>query len=145
MANNSSFESRTGKLSCTPEVFFNLITDIRNLEQFVPAGRISNWKATPDSCSFNVPPLGGANVRLATKVANSLVEYSGEVMKSTNFNLRVNISVNEKNLAEVRLLFTADLNPVLRIMSSGPIEKLLEILIVEMEKFDKWDTNVKER
>ena len=144
MADNSSFESRSGKLSCAPEVFFNLITDIRNLEQFVPQGRISNWTATSDNCSFDVPPLGGANVRLASKVACSQVDYTGEVMKTNNFRLSVIITGNEKNLAEVKLHFSADLNPVLRMMASGPIGKLLETLITEMENFDGWNKNVRE-
>lgn len=145
MADNSSFESRTGRLSCTPEVFYNFITDIRNLEQFVPKEKTGNWVASSDSCSFNVPPLGGANVRISAKVASSLVEYTGNIMKSNNFNLKVNISGNEKTLAEVRILFTADLNPILRMMASGPIEKFLELLISEMEKFDKWNVRVNEK
>jgi hypothetical protein len=143
MANNSSYESRKGNLSCTPEVFFNFITDIRNLEQFVPKEKTGNWIASSDSCSFNVPPFGSANVRIATKIASSFVEYTGDLMKSNNFWLKVNISGNEKNLAEVRILFTADLNPVLRMMASGPIEKFLELLISEMEKFYKWSLHVK--
>ena len=145
MADNSSFESRVGRLSCTPEVFFNFVTDIRNLEQFVPKEKTGNWIASSDSCSFNVPPLGSANIRISAKVASSLVEYTGDIMKSTNFNLKVNISENENNLADVRILFTADLNPVLRMMASGPIEKFLEMLILEMEKFDLWNDRVNEK
>jgi hypothetical protein len=143
MADNSSFKSRAGKLSCTPEVLYNFITDIRNLEQFVPKEKTGNWIASSDSCSFSVPPLGSANVRISAKVASSLVEFTGDIMKSNNFMLKVNISGNEKNLAEVRILLTADLNPVLRIMASGPIEKFLEMLISEMEKYEKWNMLVK--
>ena len=138
MANNSIFKSRSGKLSCTPEVFFNFITDIRNLEQFVPQGKISNWIASSDSCSFNVPPLGSANVKIVSKDPYKMVEYAGEVLKTNNFRLTVSVSGHEKDMSEASLLLTADLNPMLKMMATGPIEKFLELLISEMEQFDKW-------
>jgi hypothetical protein len=142
MAENMKFESRVGILSCSPEIFFNFATDIRNLEQFIPEGSVTNWKASSDECSFTVPPLGSASARISSKHANSKIEYSGEALQKNNFNLVLNIFENEDNLAEVRVLFSSDLNPVLRMMVAGPIEKFLEILIKEMEKFDKWNVVV---
>jgi carbon monoxide dehydrogenase subunit G len=143
MAENSIFKSRSANLLCTPEVFYNFITDLRNLEQFIPAGNIKNWQATSDDCSFRVPPVGDANVRISSRNPISFVEYMGEVIKMNKFSLIVNISGNENNFAEVKLSLSADLNPMLKMMASGPIEKFLELLISEMEKFEKWDAPVK--
>jgi carbon monoxide dehydrogenase subunit G len=139
MANSLNFESRTGKLSCTPADVFNFITDIRNFEQFIPTGNINNWQASSDSCSFQVPPIGKASVKLTEKNPFSFVAYSGDALQKNDFKLYVHIAEDERKLAEIRLNLTAELNTFLKMIASGPIGNLLEKLISEMEKFEKWN------
>jgi carbon monoxide dehydrogenase subunit G len=144
MTANSNFESRTGKLSCAPETVFNFITDIRNFEQFIPPGNIQNWQATAENCNFQVPPVGSATIRISEKTPFSSVIYSGDALQKNDFTLFVHISEDDKDLANVRLSLEADLNPFLKMMASGPIEKFLEMLISEMEKFEMWNNPSKE-
>ena len=139
MTKDSKFESRTGKLSCTTAEVFNFISDIRNFKQFIPEGNITNWQASADNCSFQVPPLGTASFSLTGKSPYSLVAYSGDALKKNDFKLVVHISENERKLAEVRLNLTVELNPFLKMMAGGPIESFLEKVISEMEKFEKWN------
>jgi carbon monoxide dehydrogenase subunit G len=139
MKANSKFESRTGILSCTTAEVFSFITDIRNFEQFIPGGTVRNWQATADTCSFQVPPLGTASVRITERKPFTEVTFLGDALQKNDFEMVVYISENEKRLAEVRLILTADLNPVLKMMASGPVERFLETLISAMEKFDKWN------
>jgi hypothetical protein len=118
---------------------YNFTTDIRNFEQFIPEGTIKNWQASADSCSFQVPPLGTASVRITSKNPTSVVIFSGDALQKNDFELLVRITENDNNLADVDLVLTAELNPVLKMMASGPIERFLETLITEMEKFDNWN------
>jgi hypothetical protein len=143
MSDNLKFESRTGNLSCTTDEFFGFITDIRNFEQFIPEGKLTNWQATADSCSFSVPPLSNAGIRISGKTPVSEVTYTGDALKKDDFKLVVRIAENDRNRAEIRLFLTAELNPFLRMMVEPPIKQFLETLISEMEKFEKW--NVKSR
>jgi hypothetical protein len=138
MSDNLKFESRTGKLSCTAPELFGFITNIRNFEQFIPAGNIKNWQASEEGCSFQITPFGTANVRIREKIPNTLVKYNGDVLKENEFELSVHISEDERKRAEVRLFMTAGLNPFLKMMAAEPIKRFMELLIVEMEKFDKW-------
>ena len=139
MTDSLKFESRPGKLSCKPYEFFSFITDIRNFKQFIPEGSLNNWKASPESCSFQVSPLGTVNVRITDQAPFSFVSYYGDVFKKNDFNLVVHIIENEIKMTEVRLIVTAELNPVLRMMATGPVNTFLEKLISEMEKFEKWN------
>lgn len=140
MATNSKFESRPGRLSCTAAEVYNFTTDIRNFEQFIPEGTIKNWQSSADSCSFEVPPLGTASVRITGKYPTSTIVFSGDALQKNDFELIVSISENENKFAEVNLVLTAELNPVLKMMASGPIKKFLESLITEMEEFKYWNT-----
>jgi len=139
MTANSNFESRTGKLACTSAELFSFITDIRNFEQFIPEGSIKEWRATVDECSFQIPPLGNANIRISEKIPYSLVGYSGDALQNNTFELAVYITENESNLADVKLALSAELNPFLKMMAVEPIRKFLEALVSEMEKFKDWN------
>jgi len=138
MTNLSYFESRPGNLSCTARELFIFVTDIRNFEQFIPEGVINNWNAEKESCSFNVSMVGTVNLKLVEKEEYSKVVYDGDALKKNDFSLTLNIINNEKNLANVTVSLSADLNPMLKMMASKPIVQFIERLIDEMERFRGW-------
>jgi len=139
MISESGFESRTGRLNCRPEIFYAFITDLRNFKRFVPAGSAEKWQADAESCSFEVPPFGPAGLKIAGKVPFREVNYKGEALQKTGFSLKVLISEDHGISTSVKLLFEADLNPVMRMMAAKPVEQFLEKLVAEMEKFNEWE------
>ena len=144
MTDSLNLESRIGKLSCTRAELFSFITDIRNFKQFIPGENLENWQASAEKCSFQIPPLGTSIVRITEQIPYTLVAFSGDALKQDDFSLVVHISENELKLAEVKIIITAQLNPVLKMMATVPIENFLERLISEMEKFKKWNVKFTE-
>lgn len=138
MSEISIFESRSGNLACSARQCFDFTTDLRHFEGFIPNGTINNWKAEKDSCSFTVSMLGTVSVRLTDKEMFKRVVYKGDALKKNDFELILNISDNGDNPAQVKLLLNAELNPMMKMMASKPIEQFLEMLISEMEKFKGW-------
>jgi carbon monoxide dehydrogenase subunit G len=138
MADLSYFESRSGRLTCNAEEVFAFVTDIRNFEQFIPYGTITNWNAKKESCSFRVSMLGTVTVRLSEKEKYNKVVFTGDALKKNDFSLTLNISENVKSLTDVKVLLSADLNPMMKMMAKKPIGQFLEILINEMESFRRW-------
>ena len=138
MTDLSYFESRTGKLSCSAEEGFTFITDLRNFERFAPKGTINNWKAEKEFCSFSVSMLGTVTVVLAEKEKYSKVIFKGDALKKNDFSLRLDISDNLKNPANVRLMLSAELNGMMKMLAAKPIDQFLGKLIDEMENFRGW-------
>ena len=138
MTDLSYFESRSGKLSCSVEDVFAFVTDIRNFQRFIPEGTISNWNSEKESCSFNVSMLGTVSVRLSEKKEYSKVVFTGDALKKNDFILTLAISDNAENHAEVRVMLSADLNPMIKMIATKPIGQFLEMLINEMESFGDW-------
>ena len=138
MADLSYFESRSGRLTCNAEEVFAFVTDIRNFEQFIPDGTITNWNAKKESCSFRVSMLGTVTVRLSEKEKYNKVVFTGDALKKNDFSLTLNISENVKSLTDVKVLLSADLNPMMKMMAKKSIGQFLEILINEMESFRRW-------
>src|SRR5450759_3825734 len=138
MTDLSYFESRTGKLSCNAEEGFTFITDLRNFERFAPKGTINNRKAEKEFCSFSVSMLGTVTVVLAEKEKYSKVIFKGDALKKNDFSLTLSITDNVKKPADVKVMLSADLNPVMKMMAAKPINQFLETLINELESFRDW-------
>jgi len=143
MTNLSYFESRTGTLTCNAEEVFTFVTDIRNFERFIPGGIITNWNAEKESCSFSVSMLGTVAVRLAEKEKYNKVVFSGDALKKNDFLLTLNITDDVGDHAKVRILLSAELNPMMKAMAGKPIGQFLERLINEMEGFRDWESSIK--
>lgn len=138
MPDISRFESRTAMLSCSTEEFYSFITDIRNFGKFIPEDAIKNWQAGEDSCMFTISPMGEVTLKIAEKRPHSLVKFSGKVLVTTGFSLTADINQDHRERASVKLVMEAELNPMLRMFASGPIEQFLGTLADEMEKFGSW-------
>ncbi len=143
MTNLSYFESRTGTLTCNAEEVFTFVTDIRNFERFIPGGIITNWNAEKESCSFSVSMLGTVAVRLAEKEKYNKVVFSGDALKKNDFLLTLNITDDVGDHAKVRILLSAELNPMMKAIAGKPIGQFLERLINEMEGFRDWESSIK--
>ena len=139
MSDLSYFESRIGNLTCSADKLFFFVTDIRNFERFIPNGTISNWQADKESCSFSVSMIGTVSFRLAEKVNNRKVVFKGDALKKNDFELTLNITDNQQNPASVIVTLNAELNPMMKMIAVKPIGQFLEMLISEMEKFDRWE------
>ena len=134
----TEYESRSASVSCSPEEFYSFITDLRNFSDLVPGRSIEGWQPDADSCRFKVNPMGEITLKVADRSPYTDVKFSGTVLGSTNFDLYVSISEEPGAKTAVRLKMKADLNPVLQMVASGPIENFLEALVTEMEKFAGW-------
>lgn len=140
MAELSRFESRSASLSCTGDKFYGFITDIRNFGRFIPADVIKNWQADESSCKFVLSGLGELKLNISEKEPFSLVKFGGNALMTIDFFLSAMISEGTDKSGKVTLVMEAQLNPIMKMMASGPIENFLETLVNEMEKFENWDS-----
>jgi hypothetical protein len=134
----SFFESRRGNLTCSARECFDFTTDLRHFEGFIPNGTVNNWNAEKESCSFTVSMLGTVSVRLTEKEMYKRVVFKGDALKKNDFELTLNITDNGDHPSEVKVLLNAELNPMMKMIAAKPIERFLEMLINEMEKFKGW-------
>lgn len=138
MASLSFFESRTGRVSSTSEDVYNFVTNLRNFEQFIPAGSANNFIADKESCSFDVPMVGTVNLQIAQKQEFNKVVYNGDALKKNDFSLVLVITGDSNVNAEVKVSLNADLDPMMKMVAAKPIRQFLETLVNEMENFRGW-------
>jgi hypothetical protein len=83
--------------------------------------------------------MGNVDLKLLQKETNKRVVYSGTVFQSNDFDLVIDIKENIQHRAQVELNLEARLNPMLKMVASGPIGNFLEKVIDEMERFRGWN------
>jgi len=138
MADISNFESRTGTVTCSAEEAYHFVTDVRNFEQFIPEGSISNLVTGKESCSFNVGGIGNVSFRLTEKREFSRIVFEGDALSKEDFRLILNIFGDGPTPVNVKVSVEAKLNPMIRMIAQKPLTQFLEMLISEMEKFRGW-------
>ena len=139
MADISNYESRQGSLKCGADKACAFISDFRNFGKFVKNNNIANWQADRESCSFNVAMLGAVNIKLAEKEEAGKVVYVGKTTNDIDFTVTVKLSGNELESSEMRINLSACFNPIIKMMSDKPVKMFLDLLMSEIENFEKWD------
>jgi len=139
----SHFKSRTGKVAADRHDIYSFVTDLRNIERFVPGEMAENLKTEADSGSFSVPMVGTVSVRITEREPVSRVVYGGDALKKSDYELSLLMNEEPDNSTSVTVTLDADLNPMLKMVASQPIAKFLESLISEIENFRGWKDIIK--
>jgi len=129
-------------LSCKPAEAFLFLSDLRNLERFIPEGSVTSLKIDEEECSFHVDMTGDVTIRISGKHPYTEIIYSGTVPQTSEFSLTVDLAELPAGNASARLCIKAGINPFIRMLIEGPVRKVLETIISEMENFRGWNEAV---
>ena len=138
MDNLLKFESRVGKIAERNEPVYLFLNDMRNFKQFLPEGKVENWSAEKDSCSFEISPVGKAKLRIIESEPYTQVKYQGDGLNNTNFFLWIQLKEVSESDTMVKITIKAELNPMLKMMATKPLNDFLEKLVSGMENFKDW-------
>lgn len=138
MGTETEFISPTGTIKHDCDKVYNFVSDIRNFSRFVPDDTVTNWIADADSCSFEVSPMGIAEVRITERTAPKLVKFEGVALQNTNFRLWVQMSECNPSETKFRIVLKAELNQFYKLIASKPVNNFLERLVDQIEKFEDW-------
>ncbi len=103
------------------EVYLYL-ADMNNHQQLMP-DNVQEWSSTTDEASFNIQNM----LKLALKIEERMV--NGEIkiipVGTPPFNMELKwILAPNNNQTEVTFTIVADLNMMMKMMASGPLQKL---------------------
>jgi carbon monoxide dehydrogenase subunit G len=130
----TKIESRVGTIAANEERIYNFISNFNNFKQFIPADKIQDFQSTEDSCKFSVPNMGQVGLRIIEKTPYNTVKVSGDGMANQQFNLWVQLKQVAENDTKVKITIKADLNPMLKMMVSKPLQNFVDKLVEAMER-----------
>jgi carbon monoxide dehydrogenase subunit G len=130
----SKFESRIGKINQPAGTIYRMLSDFRNFSNFVPADKIKNWQATADECRFTVDMVGDTGLKIVEKQEDKLIKITAIGDNPYNFFFWIQLKEVAPYDTRIKLTLKIDLNPMIKMMASKPIQNFLNGLIDQLEK-----------
>ena len=128
----TKIESRVGTIAATEERIYNFISNFNNFKQFIPGDKIKDFESTEDSCKFSVPNMGKLGLRIIEKTPYNTIKVSGDWMANQQFNLWVQLKQAAENDTKFKITIKAELNPMLKMMVSKPLQNFVDKLVEAM-------------
>jgi carbon monoxide dehydrogenase subunit G len=119
----SSFKSNI-KINRPTSDVYQFLTDMNNHQQLMPDG-VTNWSSTMNEASFTVQGM----LKLTVKIQNCIENREINIIpvEKPPFDLELKWSLSP-NGDQTNVVFTiqADLNMMMKMMASGPLQKLAD-------------------
>lgn len=132
----TKFESRTGKVNSTEEYVYQYLSNFDNFKDVIPQDEVKDFRSDEDSCSFTIDTIGQVGLRIVEKEPCKLIKISSDENTKYEFYFWIQIKQAAEKDTRVKLTIKANLNPMVKIIASRPLQMLLDKLIDRIETFD---------
>jgi carbon monoxide dehydrogenase subunit G len=130
----TKFESRIGTIHSSDEKIYNFLANFNNFKNLIPSGKVEKFESSDDHCRFAVPGIGEIGLRIVEREPHKTLKITGDGMANQQFMLWIQIKQAVENDTKLKLTMKADLNPMLKMMASKPLQDFLNKLVDAMEK-----------
>lgn len=125
---NTTFESSVKSVAYAPESIYNLLRDFNNFSDVIQNEKVKDWQSTTDTCRFTVEGVGEVGLRIVEREPFTTIKYTADGKTPFNFYLWVQIKEVAAQDSRIKLTIKADMNPMLKMVASQPIQKFLDML-----------------
>ena len=122
------FESEIKDVNQPASAIYQVLSNFDNFGHLLPEDKISNWQSFGDSCRFEVVGLGQFGLKIVNKDADKMVKYTADGSVPFNFFLWVQLKEIDSSTTKIKVTLDADLNPMLKMVTSGPLKKFIGLL-----------------
>lgn len=109
---------------------FDFLADANNHQQLMPEN-IYNWSSTVDECKFTIQNMAKLSLKISERNSPKeiIIIPNGEVP----FDVNIKWLIEETNTGcTVQMIINADLNPFIKMMAMGPLNKLVNYQVEKL-------------
>lgn len=128
-----TFESKIVSINCAADKIFQYLHDFRNFESILPE-EVSKWSCDETHCSFTISNMADLNMVFGACINPRQIEMKSEGKNPFDYQLITEIVTIEDSKSEVKVIFHADLNPMLAMMASNPLKNFVNTLAVKLKE-----------
>jgi hypothetical protein len=121
------FQSHKVELAVSVEKSYLFLHDLNNLHQLMPE-QVINWQSTEDSCSFDIKGMAHISLKRGETIPNQLVRIISMPENPIDIEIRGHLERQSDNQTILWIELTADLSPMLKLLASGPMQNLVNIM-----------------
>lgn len=125
-------DSDKALVSATPDAIYAFLSDMNNFKELMPSS-VSQWESTREHCTFKIPGMGTIGLKLREHDSRRiLLDSYGPVMFP--FQLTINMEEDDSGHTLTFMSFSADVNPMMRMMIEKPIGNFFSYLARSLQK-----------
>ncbi|MET4083197.1 hypothetical protein ABIB40_003166 [Pedobacter sp. UYP30] len=105
------------------EQVYAFLANMNNHQQLMPPN-IYNWESTEDEASFTIQNMAKLALKISNRIENQ--ELTAVPSEKAPFELELKwivSSINDSS-TNAKLIISADLNPMMKMLASSPLQKL---------------------
>ncbi len=112
---------------------YAFLTDLNNHEQLMPEN-IYNWSSTKDEARFTIQNMAKLALRVDERSENKAIKLIPSEKAPFEVALRWELQVVEDTLTKATFIIDADLNMMMKMIASGPLQKLVDYQINKLKE-----------
>ncbi len=109
------------------EKIYHFLSNFNNFGKLMPE-QIINWQSTETTCSFTIKGMTDLSMQIKEKMPFHTILIIPNGKTPFDFELKCSFNALEANKTESQLTFSADLNPMLSMMASKPLQNFVNML-----------------
>lgn len=115
------------------EDVYRFLSDMNNHEQLMPEN-IHNWSSTEDQAQFTIRHMASLSLRISERLENK--ELVSIPVEETPFplTLRWKLETTPDGLTRASFVIEAGLNMMMKMMASGPLQKLVDFQVARLKE-----------
>ena len=117
------FQSKTTINRPVNEVF-TFLADMNNHQQLMPDS-ITDWSSTFDTASFNIQNMAKLSIKAHSRTPDKQIKIIPAAKAPFDMDLTWELDGNDSETT-VTYIISADLNMMMKMMASGPLQKLTD-------------------
>lgn len=119
----NTFESKV-TIQFPADKVYNFLSDFNNHQQLMPEN-IQNWTSTFNTAAFTIQNMGGISLKIESRIENSQIIIVPDGKTPFEMELKWELVENGQETA-VTFTISAELNMMLKMVASGPLQKLAD-------------------
>jgi hypothetical protein len=120
----TTIESKVTTINKRAADVYLFLEDLNNHQQLMPDS-IYNWSSTKDEAKFTIKDMAKLELMVSERIPNSVIKIVPKVPAPFPIDLQWEVKENGDH-ADVRLIINADMNPFIKMMAVGPLQKLVD-------------------
>jgi carbon monoxide dehydrogenase subunit G len=117
----SVFES-TVTINKPVDQVYSFLADMNNHRQLMP-NTITEWQSTVNEASFNIENITKLSLKISGRITNREIVIIPAEKPPFDMKLKWELSASD-NTSQAKFIITADLNMLMKMLASGPLQKL---------------------
>lgn len=130
------FESQIKTITHPASKIYSKLSDFDNFSEVIPRDKIKNWESFGDSCRFEVDGVGQVGLKIVDREENKTIKYTADGKVPFTFFLWIQLKEVVEGESKLKITLDADMNPMIKMVAKGPIEKFIGMLADGIAGYD---------